>query len=331
MATDKGTDPATTASPGSTPEAGDGAASAPAVARPVAPPDPTGWRAHLPTTALGMAALLFFMSIASAFTGAVLYAYYEYRLGQTEDRVDEFEAGFDDALEEALGRIGEERDAAVGQVQSALDDLERFSASGETLSSLLEQAQASVWFVETLDEAGQPSVGSAFVVFADSEQSFLLTSFTTVRAATSSPGPDVVLRKGDDRVAAEVTSWDPANDLALLTIDRPNLPALEWASTDPPVQVGDRVFVVSGLGGGGGAISQGFVAGVSSEGVQHDAPVGAAFQGGPLLSSNGQVLGIASRAYSPIGFSPEAVFFGVPVRNACSQVIRCPDGDVQPG
>jgi S1-C subfamily serine protease len=288
-------------------------------------------RNRLPTTALGLAWLLFFMSIASALTGAVLYAYYEYRLGKTEDKVEAFEAEFQENLDGAVEQIDEARDKAVGQVDQQLDDLERFAASGETLSGLLERAQASVWFVQTLDESGQPSVGSAFVVFADDEQSFLLTSYTTIRAATASPGPDITLRKGDEQLAASLTSWDPANDLALLTLDKPSLPSLEWAPTDPSVQVGDRVFVVSGLGAAGGSISQGFVAGVSAEGVQHDAPVGAAFQGGPLLNSNGQVIGVASRAYAPLGFAPEAVFFGVPIRNSCTQVIRCPSGDSQPG
>jgi S1-C subfamily serine protease len=333
MATEEGEATVTSAPSGWAASTGDGAPGGAGAAGPArgAPAPAPGWRGKLPASALGLAALLFCMSIASAFTGAILYAYYEYRLGQTEDRVDAFEAGFEDGLEAALGRIGQERDIAVGQVQTALDDLERFSASGETLTSLLEQAQASVWFVETLDEAGQPSVGSAFVVFSDSEQSFLLASFTTVRAATARPAPEITVRKGDDRLEAELRSWDPGTDLALLTVPRPELPALEWADTEPPVQVGDRVFVVSGLGAAGGAISQGFVAGVSAEGVQHDAPVGTAFQGGPLLMSNGQVIGVASRAYAPLGFSPEAVFFGVPIRASCAQVIRCPDGDAQPG
>lgn len=285
----------------------------------------------MPKTALGLAGLLFCMSVASAFTGAILYAFYEYRLGKTEDRVDAFEAGFEDQVNEAVERIGTERDTAVGAVQSQLDDLEKFAASGETLTSLLEKAAPSVWFVSTLDEAGQPSVGSAFVVFSDGEQSFLLASFATVRAATQNPAPKITVRKGDDQVAAQLTSWDPANDLALLTLDRPNLPALEWAPTDPPLQIGDRVFVVSGLGAAGGSISQGFVADVSANGIQHDSPVGAAFQGGPLLNSAGQVLAVASRAYSPLGFAPEAVFFGVPIRTSCTEVIRCPDDKAQPG
>ena len=289
------------------------------------------WARFVPTTALGLAGALFLASVASAFTGAVLYAFYEYRLGQTEDRVAAFEAGFEDEVATALEEIGAERDAAVGQVQSQLDDLEKFAASGETLATLLEQTAPSVWFVSTLDEAGQPSVGSAFVVFSDSEQSFLLTSYNTIRAATAEPAPSITVRKGDDELPVSLTSWDPANDLALLTVDRPDLPALAWASGDPPIQIGDRVFVVSGLGAAGGAISQGFVADVSATGVQHDSPVGAAFHGHPLVNTASEVLAVASRAYSPLGFYPEAVFFGVPIRSSCASVIRCPDGEQQPG
>src|SRR3546814_17601110 len=92
----------------------------------------------------------------------------------------------------------------------------------------------SVWFVSTLDEAGQPSVGSAFVVFSDTEQSFLLASFATVRANTQEPTPGITLRKRDEELPASLTAWDPANDLALLVVDRPDLPALPWASGDRP-------------------------------------------------------------------------------------------------
>jgi S1-C subfamily serine protease len=294
-------------------------------------PQPGFWKRIIPTTALGLAGALFCASIASAFTGAVLYAFYEYRLGKTEDRVDAFEAGFEDEVHDAIEQIGQERDDAVGQVQSQLDDLEKFAASGETLQGLLKATAPSVWFVETRDEAGQPSVGSAFVVFADGEQSFLLTSYNAVRANTQEPAPGITIRKGEEKLAVTLAAWDPPNDLALLSVDRPNLPALKWAPTDPPAQVGDRVFVVSGLGASGGSISQGFVADVSANGIQHDTPVGAAFQGGPLLSSAGEVLAVASRAYSPLGFPPEAVFFGVPIRSSCTTVVRCPDGNAQPG
>jgi S1-C subfamily serine protease len=292
--------------------------------------EPSRLRQLLPKTALGIASMFFLAGLAAAFTGAVLFAYYEYRLQETEDRVDEFEASFEEQIDKGVDEIKTERDDAVSQVQSQLDDLEKFAASGETLNSILEKAKPSVWFVVTKDEAGQPSVGSAFVVFADAKQSFLLTSYNAVRANTQAPAPGITVRKGDEDLKATLQSWDPAHDLALLVIPKPSLPALKWAPTKPPLQIGDRVFVVSGLGASGGAISQGFVADVSADGIQHDAPVGAAFQGGPLVNSKGEVLGVASRAYSPLGFSPEAVFFAVPVRTSCEVVISCPS-DQQPG
>src|SRR3546814_15757290 len=105
------------------------------------------------------------MSIASAFTGAVLYAYYDYRLGQTEDRVDAFAAGFGEAVDEAVDEIDSSRDEAVSPVQAQLDELERFAASGETHSRLLEPAAPPGWFVVTPASAGPPSAPSAFVRF----------------------------------------------------------------------------------------------------------------------------------------------------------------------
>jgi putative serine protease PepD len=284
------------------------------------------WDRLLPKTAMAVAVTILLMGIASAFTGAVLYAYYEYQQNKTDKAVDEFVSSFDDRLDAAKALIDEQAADAKAEVQAQLDELERFSASGETLTSLLDKVNPSVWFVSTLDEAGQPSVGSAFVVFADDTTSYLLTSYNTVRAATVQPAPSVAVRKVDDELPATLVTWDPAHDLALLSVERPNLPRLEWAQGDPAASIGDRVFVVSGLGAAGGAISQGFVADVSADGVQHDAPVGAAYQGGPLLNSNGEVLGVASRAYSPLHFDPQAVFFAVPIRAACESVLRCPDG-----
>src|SRR5688572_7103439 len=115
-----------------------------------ATPEATGfWRRIIPTTALGLAGALFCASIASALTGAVLYAFYECRLGKTEDRVDAFEAEVGDAVDEAVDRIETEGDEAVGEVQNQLEDLERFAASGETLQELLEATAPSVWFVVT--------------------------------------------------------------------------------------------------------------------------------------------------------------------------------------
>jgi len=289
-------------------------------------------RRWIPKTALGLAALLFVTALATAFSGAVLYAYYESRQEKTVDKVDTFVGGFADQLDAAKKIVQAEGDRAKQDIRNQLDELQRFAASGSTLTDLLNKAQPSVFLVSTLDQNGAPSVGTAFVVFADADQSFLLTSYTTVQAATQQPGPPVTLRKqGQDDVEATVFTWDPDHDLALLRVATPNLPALPWAAPDAPPKIGDRVFLISGLGSTGAAITQGFVADVSADGLQHDAPVGMQFQGAPVLNSDGEVVAVASRTYSPLGFQPDSVWFAPLVRTSCDTVLRCPEGNPQPG
>lgn len=280
----------------------------------------------LPRSVLGITALILSLSIGAAFSGAVLYAYYEFRLDRSDKKADEFAATFAERLDTAVKIIEAERDQAKQDVRAELEPLEQLAATGETLERLREEVSPSVFFVSTLAEDGSPSVGSAFVVFSDAEQSFLLTSLRTVKAATRQPGPPVTVRQGSEEIEARLVSWedDGAHDLALLSINRGNVKRLPWAEGDPIIGVGDRVFAVSGLGAGGGAVSQGLVGDVSAVGVQHDAPVGPQFQGAPLLNSAGEVVGVASRAYAPLGFAPDAVWFSPVIQTACEKVLQCP-------
>ncbi|MEY2403289.1 MAG: hypothetical protein QOD38_840 [Acidimicrobiaceae bacterium] len=272
------------------------------------------------------------MSIAAAFSGAVLYAYYESRQEQTTNRVETFFHDYSKSIEDASKTIQAEGDRAKQDIRNQLDELQKFAASGSTLTDLLQKAQPSVYFVTTVDQAGAPSVGSAFVVFSDSQQSFLLTSYTTVQAATVQPAPTVTLRKqGQDDVDATLFTWDPGHDLALLAVNRANLPALNWIAADAPPKIGDRLFAISGLGSTGASITQGFVADVSADGLQHDVPIGTQFQGAPIINAEGEVIAVASRTYSPLGFNPQTVYFAPLVRLGCDTVLRCPDGNPQPG
>jgi len=288
---------------------------------------PPPWRERLvPKTVIGIVMLILAVAVGSAFSGTVLYAYYDYRLSSNEDRIQKFTDGFDTRFQTALDTIAAEREAAKTEVRKELEPIKKLRAEGETLEALVKKVEKSIYFVTTLDEAGQPSVGSAFVVASDAEQSLMLTSYNTVRAATRTPGPPVKVRKGDQEMPATLVTWQEDKDLALLVVKKGGIPKLEFAAKDPALKTGDRLFAVSGLGAAGGAVSQGFVADVSSAGIQHDAAIGSSFQGGPLLNDEGKALAIASRAYAPLGFGTDAVFFGVPIRTACEKVLKCPDG-----
>ena len=278
----------------------------------------------MPRTVIGLSALILAFAVGAAFSGVVLYSYYEFR----KDNSDKFVKDFDKQFKDALANIKSEGENAKAEIRKELEPLRQIAASGDTVAEVGKKVDPSVWFVRTLDEAGQPSVGSAFVVASDSNQTFMLTSFTTVRAATKRPGPQVVVRKGNQELKADLYTWEDAKDLALLVIAKGDIPKLSFAPRDPPLKVGERVFSVSGLGSAGTAVSQGSVADVSANGIQHDAAVGQGFQGGPLVNSKGELLGVASRAYAPLGFTSEGVFFSLPIRGACEKVLRCPDDNV---
>ncbi|MDP9452898.1 MAG: serine protease [Actinomycetota bacterium] len=275
-----------------------------------------GWRA--PRSLLGTCALMLAASVGAAFSGAVLYAYYAYRL----DQGLEYASTFDERLDTAVAIIDTEQEEAKAAVRAELEPLQRLGATGDTLEQLVERVSPSTFFVTTLDEDGAPSVGSAFVVFSDAEQSFLLTSFATVRAATRAPGPEVRVRQGDEELVATLVSWEEARDLALLTIPRGGVERLAWAGG---TRTGERVFSISGLGGAGGSASQGLVGDVSAAGIQHDTPVGMQFQGAPLVNASGEVVGVSSRTYAPLGFTPQAVYFAPPIGDACIELLACPD------
>ncbi|MBW3651082.1 MAG: S1C family serine protease, partial [Actinobacteria bacterium] len=288
---------------------------------------PPPWRERLvPKTVVGMSMLILASAVGAAFSGTILYAYYDYRLGQNEKRIQSFTNGFDQRFKNATDTIAAERESAKEEVRKELEPIKKIRAEGETLDALVKKTQASIWFMTTLDEAGQPSVGSAFVVASDSEQTLMLTSFKSVRAASRAPGPPIKIRKGDQEVQATLHTWHEEKDLALLIVKRGGLPKLPFVSNDTKLKTGERLFALSGLGAAGAAISQGFVADVSSAGIQHDAAIGAGFQGGPLVNDKGEVVAVASRAYAPLGFTTDAVFFGVPIGAACEKVLKCPGG-----
>lgn len=280
----------------------------------------------LPKTVLGMAVLILAFAVGSAASGVAFYSYYEFKKDKTEQRVAAFLEGFDKRFQAATKTIEAERQNAKAEIQKELEPLRRIRAEGETLDALVKKVRPSLFFVNTLDEAGQPSVGTAFAVASDSEQTLLVTSHNTIRAATRKPGPAIQVRQGNDDFKVELWTWDEDKDLALLVLAKGSVPRLSLASKDPR-KTGERIFVVSGLGGAGGSITQGFVADVSGSGLQHDAAVGQAFQGGPMITSDGEVLAVASRAYAPLGFASDGVFFAPVIRAACEKVLKCPGGD----
>ncbi|HEY3701849.1 MAG TPA: hypothetical protein VGL32_06310, partial [Acidimicrobiales bacterium] len=77
-----------------------------ALTMPSGPTAPVTWRKRLlPKTVRGMVSLIVAASVGAALSGTILYAYYQYRLNQTEQRVGSFVNGFDQRFKTAVGTI----------------------------------------------------------------------------------------------------------------------------------------------------------------------------------------------------------------------------------
>jgi S1-C subfamily serine protease len=280
----------------------------------------------LPRTLLGITAFILAFAIGAGLSGVVLYSYYQYRLDQTNTRVDTVVNGYKKQFANAEGDLAQAAAQAKSQIQAQLAPIESLAGDPAAQAALVKKLAPSLFYVRTLDANGEASVGTAFVISSNTTQSLLLTSYTTVAAATRSPGPTVYLQQGTTTTPVTVKTWDASNDLALIVLPRGNLPVLAAAPASPGPAIGERVYAISGLGTAGASISEGAISDVSASGLADTAPVGPQFQGGPIVNSSGQIVAVASRTFAPLGFTPAGVFYGPYLQAACSKVLACPNG-----
>jgi S1-C subfamily serine protease len=230
---------------------------------------------------------------------------------------------FDKRSAAAETRIEGLRNEAVAEIDRRMKDLAPALAEPRTVQAgkLL---SPYVWFVSTLDEAGVASVGTAFTVATDARSTWLLTSFNVVKAGIVRPAPPIKLRKDPEELDAELISWDAASDLALIRMDRPNQPTLEWAPEDVQAKlIGNRTYVVTGFGGAGATLNSAMTIDQNSRGLLHDGRIGTAAQGGPIVTTDGKVVGVASLVYQPLGFDPGELHYAPSIRRACDVLLTC--------
>jgi len=126
---------------------------------------------------------------------------------------------------------------------------------------------------------------------------------------------------------ATVKASDPSDDIAVLTASKlPRVIAPAVLGSDP--QIGDAVFAVGNPLGLDGSLTAGVVSGLDrtfkladgrtlSGMIQFDAAVNPGSSGGPLLNTQGQVIGIVEGLANPAGTDDFAgIGFAVPIETA---------------
>lgn len=261
--------------------------------------------------------------VAFGVSGAFWWAHFNTQVNELRDETRDFEQ----RAQNALSSIDAQRNEALRQIQESVKPVANV-LNQANMVKLADRFAPSVWTVTTKDGAGQPTLGTAFAVISNDDETVMLTSYSLVQAAAVSPGPGISIRKQSEEVVAELWAVDPANDLALLKVNRGNIPVLEWAPDDQQATaLGTSVFAVSSQGGPGAAVSPGMVIDVSAVGLRHTAKLDLDFRGAPIITSEGKVIGLASLDYRPTLMPSTGEMYYAPLAtSACLDVLQCGGG-----
>jgi tetratricopeptide (TPR) repeat protein len=157
---------------------------------------------------------------------------------------------------------------------------------------VVKETQDAVVIIRGLDKAGKPQkLGTGFFVLPDG---LLVTNYHVIKGAANLL---VNLNNGAMFFVDKVVFADPEKDFAFLQVSGRNLPVLKLGDSDR-VQVGQGVVAIGNPLGLESSVSTGIVSGVRRLDdrvlIQTTAPISHGNSGGPLLSADGQVIGVTT-------------------------------------
>jgi len=164
-------------------------------------------------------------------------------------------------------------------------------------------------------------LGSGFLINSDGQ---ILTNFHVV---SGSSDVEVTMPPDQSRYKARVLMRDQAHDLALIQIEpKKKLNSFLKLGDSDALQVGQKVLAIGNPFGLAGTLTTGIVSSlhrkIQSEDrgdledmIQTDAAINSGNSGGPLLDSQGNVIGINTAIYGPNGGSV-GIGFAMPINRA---------------
>ena len=227
------------------------------------------------------------------------------------------------------------QDAAPVDAQAEAADALSAEAQEQAISALVYQAILPSMVVVQTDVGGEGSgvgIGAGVVINSEAE---VLTAWHVVQQST-----EVKVAYADGSLtAAIVAGVDEARDIAVLTpLKMPSLVAPATMGNPSSLSVGDEVFAVGNPLGLVASLSAGVVSGLDREYlpsdrensirglIQFDAAVNPGNSGGPLLNSQGQVVGIVTGLSNP---TDQDFFVGIGFAVPIDQAARPAGGPSQ--
>ena len=215
-------------------------------------------------------------------------------------------------------------------LQRNMADLVGFTEDERLNISIYEQLNTGVvnittetvainWFLEPVPQAGSSGSGSII-----NTRGYVLTNNHVIARANK-----VFINLADgSQFEGTVVGTDPENDIAVLKFDPPpgmEMQVIPFGSSDN-LKVGQKVLAIGNPFAFERTLTVGIVSGLGrpiqispnyiiKDMIQHDASINQGNSGGPLLNSQGQMIGINTMIYSPSGGSV-GVGFAVPINTA---------------
>jgi serine protease Do len=190
-----------------------------------------------------------------------------------------------------------------------------YDAVGAIIRRLLSGANGSTG----TDDRPSGALGSGFVIRTDG---LIITNRHVILGART-----VRVRLSDSReLPAKIIGADAVTDIALLKVSAGSLPALRLGSSTA-VSVGDAVIAIGNPFGLGQSVSAGIISARARtleddpyiDFLQTDAAINHGNSGGPLLSTDGTVIGVTSAIFSPSGGSV-GLGFAIPAETVAAVV-----------
>lgn len=183
------------------------------------------------------------------------------------------------------------------------------------------------FFRRYFDEGANPeqpeprqALGSGFVI---SQDGYIVTNNHVVENAA-----EIHVVFGEQNIVpAKLVGRDTSSDIAVLKVDpQPNMAVAAWGNSET-AEPGSWVIAIGSPYGLGGTVTVGVVSarsrdihsGPYDDYIQTDAAINRGNSGGPLFNASGEVIGVNTAIFSPVGANI-GIGFAIPSRTAQSVV-----------
>ena len=162
----------------------------------------------------------------------------------------------------------------------------------QTTEQIAEKALAATVYLEMQDSNGEIlSIGSGFFV----RQDLIVTNYHVIEGAAR--GTAKLVGKHTKYTIEGITATERSNDLAILKVSVSGIKPLPLVENSDRVKIGAQIYVAGNPKGLEGTFSDGIISskrgGYADARLQMTAPISPGSSGGPVLNTQGEVIGVS--------------------------------------